>query len=1056
MVWPFFSTEDAVKASVDETYECDYERDCTPLYRAIESAIVPEEFAPIVKYLDSGYWPGSFFADGTVPSVQAKTWVTRFDPDDANKVKWSQLPLHLAIVCGAPTSIVGRLVKLYPQALRCTDDQHMLPLHLALRHNASDEVVAYLIMQFPDAVNASGKNGRTAVECALRAKDKLRGKILELFIEKCKGKKSSAIVKEQNQLKADLVVKDEEVTQLKADLEAMAANFEAIKTLKTACETDLLTKIQDVELSKIEYEVEATEKMEKLESDKLLESLELHKKLATMEAIKSELESSEKQARTGEAVLRDELAAINGRIAKASSAAHWDSIKVDVVGMEAHRLERSRTATKTQIVALKEELKKTLLEAQKIDPLLDGGTFDIEEAASKVELETELLSLQLNVSKLEKGEAVAKTSEDFNALRAEVDLLRAELKERAVSSQTKLELIVLKKAMEMELRNSQGKTEEELANLRKAVETAGANKLENRTNAELVALKMDLEMLKRESKNKELVSKTTTELNDLCDNLQNEMKTANAKVKAELTSMKKNADQLKVHLEKVDSTNGVIQIKKAIEALKDDLKKKDTSAKILDEVHILKTTLETELKKAEGKTQEELLAMKKQIKALNEKELAAKDFNELTKIKADLINVKHGLKEIEKASMVQQELDALKKTLAAEMKSTAAKAEQELAMMKKAVDEVNLEQKESKKLKKSLTEEIKEANKKTEQELLVLKNTLDSIDVKKLESTNKDGWEAIRIEMDDFKTELAAKKANPEITLELASIKQAVDELNLANMEQKSESEFKTLRQEMDVMRATMQLKDVGEAVLKRELDILKQTEAAKKKKGLSKFFARHFSHRKKSEDAAAAERRSNDASKATKETTKDGKTSSRVSLSGAASPANSRLQPDFDQVSTISPPSMVHRRVVEDDSSDDSSLDGSTSTAGIMSKLSVTYTNDAAPAVETVHTVEEPEQQIVKTASKGVVGKASSKESAQTASATLTKQTTPSGNIMRKVVSMDPRIASQRAIQQAIRHSLSKTVMEASGDIELEATDTIEDEVLIRAPSQASQLAFP
>ena len=225
--------------TVEEAYECDYERDCTPLYRAIENAVEETDFEPIVKFLDTGYWSPSFFSDPITPADQARTWVTRFDDVDPNKVRWSQLPLHLAIVCGAPPSVIGRLVRLYPQALRCTDDQHMLPLHLALRHGADDEVVAFLLMKFPDAVNAKGKNGRTAVECALRAKDKLRGKILETFVDKLRGRRAHGVIQEHNALKAELNAKQAEIDELRADLEGMRKGFDEIRALKGQTEQDL-------------------------------------------------------------------------------------------------------------------------------------------------------------------------------------------------------------------------------------------------------------------------------------------------------------------------------------------------------------------------------------------------------------------------------------------------------------------------------------------------------------------------------------------------------------------------------------------------------------------------------------------------------------------------------------------------------------------------------------------------------------------------------------------------------------------------------------------------
>jgi hypothetical protein len=70
--------------------EVDYEKNCTMLYRKIEAT----EWISVTSFLESGYWPGSFFADEMTPSEQARTWVTRFDREDRKKLRWSQLPLQ--------------------------------------------------------------------------------------------------------------------------------------------------------------------------------------------------------------------------------------------------------------------------------------------------------------------------------------------------------------------------------------------------------------------------------------------------------------------------------------------------------------------------------------------------------------------------------------------------------------------------------------------------------------------------------------------------------------------------------------------------------------------------------------------------------------------------------------------------------------------------------------------------------------------------------------------------------------------------------------------------
>jgi hypothetical protein len=48
--------EETPKNNSDEAFECDYETDCTPLYRSLENAIDVTEFDPIIKFLDTGYW----------------------------------------------------------------------------------------------------------------------------------------------------------------------------------------------------------------------------------------------------------------------------------------------------------------------------------------------------------------------------------------------------------------------------------------------------------------------------------------------------------------------------------------------------------------------------------------------------------------------------------------------------------------------------------------------------------------------------------------------------------------------------------------------------------------------------------------------------------------------------------------------------------------------------------------------------------------------------------------------------------------------------------------
>lgn len=159
-----------------DPFERDYDNNPTSLYQAMES----KAWLPTLEFFDTGKWSNaeSLFSSGEdpiSPELQARTWITRFEVDGS--VRWSQLPLHAALVFGAPLKIVGTLVALYPPSVRCTDDQHMLPLHLAIKFGAEDKVVRFLLEKFPDSLFTKDIRGRLPSEIKGPRND--RTKILE-------------------------------------------------------------------------------------------------------------------------------------------------------------------------------------------------------------------------------------------------------------------------------------------------------------------------------------------------------------------------------------------------------------------------------------------------------------------------------------------------------------------------------------------------------------------------------------------------------------------------------------------------------------------------------------------------------------------------------------------------------------------------------------------------------------------------------------------------------------------------------------------------------------
>lgn len=836
-----------------ETLESNYERDCPPLYAAIEGAESPEEYDRIVNFLKTGRWEGSFFTIGASPSTQAKTWVTRFEENDQTKVKWSQLPLHLAVVCDAPFTLLKALVDIYPAALRCTDDQHMLPLHLALRHGLSDEVVAFFVEQFPEAVNAKGKNGRTSVECASRAKPNHRGVILKAFVDRTKGRISKTVVAERTALKAALDQKRTELSTLNSELDAQysvidklrgelakaKSDFENSKSDWSAKEQDLMLKIQSLKQAKDEALAEATNKAERNDSNKLVESMGLQKKVEELRKEKKMMEQTQAKMLDTEMSLRQQLEKVQAKVNNSISNDDWSALKKEISQLRNDRFRIIREEAKHEIAELKDDLVR---------------------ASNKSRVD--LSGMQKTIDKIASQEESAKTEEEINTLRVELKLLRADMKTRVDDAETRAELADLKNAMEKELRNAEGKTKDELDAVKKVLKKADPKRIESKTHKELAKVKAEMEALKLELTQKELFSKTKKDIQNLCESLDIALATLEAgKFKKEATSYKKKADALLKRVKGITSKDEMVKAKKEIEDLRDTWKAREVSARIQDEATALKSNIDEEIKKSQGKTQQELVQIKKALKSLTDEANDNKNAEELVTVRDELAKVKDELKEIEKATKTQVEMSVLKKSLELQMMDTNTKAQKDIQEMKKAVDAIDLEAKEGKQLKKTLGEEIKQATAKAEKELLSMKKALESINISQIESKNKEEWEAVRKEMSSLKSELDTKRSTEmsKTEQELAAMKKVVEAINVKDLEQKTTKDFQNIRDEMDKLKKEMKQKESSEEALQRALDDLKEqalerTHSYKKEKaGIKKFLSRRFTRSKLSSGRSMA-----------------------------------------------------------------------------------------------------------------------------------------------------------------------------------------------------------
>jgi len=162
------------------TFQSDYNVDCTPMFKAIES----EDWKSLLIFLTTGKWgssvmPFSSHMEDRPASDQARTWMICRAKN--GNVEWRQLPLHAAISYRAPLPIIQKLVELYYDGLRSADDDGNLPLHLAFGFGSPDNVVAYLVREFPGALSARGLQARFPLDCSDLGTNTSRAEIIRAY-----------------------------------------------------------------------------------------------------------------------------------------------------------------------------------------------------------------------------------------------------------------------------------------------------------------------------------------------------------------------------------------------------------------------------------------------------------------------------------------------------------------------------------------------------------------------------------------------------------------------------------------------------------------------------------------------------------------------------------------------------------------------------------------------------------------------------------------------------------------------------------------------------------
>jgi hypothetical protein len=162
------STTTAQQTHQQQQKECDYDINPTILYQAIEAKQWEYAISLFTTTNNKRKTGSNAAADDEEEEEleSSSTWVVRKETN--GKLRWRILPLHAAVIFGAPISLIEVLILDYPYATQCKDDQGMLPLHLAFRNESNWDVIEELLTAYPAAVFISDRKGRTPLQCAIR------------------------------------------------------------------------------------------------------------------------------------------------------------------------------------------------------------------------------------------------------------------------------------------------------------------------------------------------------------------------------------------------------------------------------------------------------------------------------------------------------------------------------------------------------------------------------------------------------------------------------------------------------------------------------------------------------------------------------------------------------------------------------------------------------------------------------------------------------------------------------------------------------------------------
>jgi hypothetical protein len=369
-------------------------------------------------------WESALVRSKNAPE-EACIWISRKE-DDGESIRWRLLPIHAAIIFGAPAHVTEAVLECFTLGARARDDQGMLPLHLVFRQGGQQEIVHMLLRTFPDAVEVQNSKGRTPMDLAKASSSPQRDEYVETLSSPLP---SSAVVDsglDEQRVKFHAELAKVHTEHAKVDTEHQASMTEQRTTFESKIEE--MRKSQEEEIQT--YQAQASETQTKL--------------LGTITALEEDSVKTEENSQ----VLVDHVADLETQLDSRSATERFLATRISNL----HAFLKDTSKSKEDIeVRLKQEIAQLLeekLDLQKTVSKLNEEKS--ETSTSTIEAQSKFNDLEDSLAEAikAKDEVSFTLREDMTQVLAEklsmqetVSTLRAEMMElTSTLEQTKAEL----------------------------------------------------------------------------------------------------------------------------------------------------------------------------------------------------------------------------------------------------------------------------------------------------------------------------------------------------------------------------------------------------------------------------------------------------------------------------------------------------------------------------------------------------------------------------------------------------------------------------------------